>query len=182
MCDWALRSEKNSRMPALSAHIRPMSSEHITYTWRVKCFLTYWCLALAMRDVFVNVVALLTRNAMAKRCVFADLYTWFIYNTLYIRLKTAGSSYILTKFLDAQRRTALFFVTQGVGCGSCMCDWGIRVDIRISTNQRIDIWVILCTFQNNKWEDVKAVQLSPLYMPQSIIIMFSSLNSHQSGW
>ena len=40
-------------------------------------------------------------------------------------LKLAGSSHILTKFMDAQRRTALFFVTQGVGCASCMCDWGI---------------------------------------------------------
>ena len=38
-----------------------------------------------MRDVFANFVALLTRNAVAKRCVFADLYTWFIYNTLYNR-------------------------------------------------------------------------------------------------
>ena len=27
--------------------------------------------------------------------------------------------------MDAQRRTALIFVTQGVGCASCMCDWGI---------------------------------------------------------
>ena len=25
-------------------------------------------------------------NAVAKRCVFADLYTWFIYDTLYIKL------------------------------------------------------------------------------------------------
>ena len=67
-----------------------------------------------MRDVFVNFVALLTRNAVAKRCVFADLYTWFIYNTLYICLELAGSSHILTKFMDAQRRTGLIFVTQGV--------------------------------------------------------------------
>ena len=42
------------------------------------------------------------------------------------RLKLAGSSHILTKFMDAQRRTALIFVTQGVGCASCMCDWGIN--------------------------------------------------------
>ena len=28
--------------------------------------------------------------------------------------------------MDAQRRTALIFVTQSVGCASCMCDWGIR--------------------------------------------------------
>ena len=27
--------------------------------------------------------------------------------------------------MDAQRRTALIFVTQGVGCASCTCDWGI---------------------------------------------------------
>ena len=74
-----------------------------------------------MRGVFVNFVALLARNAVPKRCVFADLYTWFIYNTLYIRLKLAGSSHVL---MDAQRRTALFFVTQGVGCAPCMCDWG----------------------------------------------------------
>ena len=80
---------------------------------------------MAMRNVLVNFVALLTRNAVAKRYLFADLYTCFIYNTLYIRLKIAGSSHILTKFMDAQRRTALFFVTQGVGCASCMCDWGI---------------------------------------------------------
>ena len=80
-----------------------------------------------MRDVFSNFVALLTRNAVDKRCVLADLYTWFIYNTLYNRLKLAGSSHILTKFMDAQRRTALIFVTQGVGCASCMCDWGISI-------------------------------------------------------
>ena len=61
-----------------------------------------------MRDVFTNFVALLTRNTVAKRCVFADLYTCFIYNTLYNRLKLAGSSHILTKCMDAQRRTALF--------------------------------------------------------------------------
>ena len=82
-------------------------------------------------DLFVpragNFVALLTRNAVAKRCVFADLYNRFIYKMLYIRLKIAGSSHILTKFMDAQRRTALIFVTQGVGCASCMCDWGIKV-------------------------------------------------------
>ena len=60
-----------------------------------------------MRGIFVNFVALLTRNAVAKRCVFANLYTWFIYNTLYIRLKLAGSSHILTQFMYAQRRTAL---------------------------------------------------------------------------
>ena len=78
-----------------------------------------------MRGVFANFVALLTRNTAAKRCVFADLYIWFIYNTLCNRLKIAGSSHILTKFMDAQRRTALIFVTQGVGCASCMCDWVI---------------------------------------------------------
>ena len=36
---------------------------------------TYSCLSLAMRGVFVNFVVLLTRNTVAKRCVFADLYT-----------------------------------------------------------------------------------------------------------
>ena len=56
-----------------------MSSEHITYMGRSKCFLTYSCLALAMRDVFANFVTLPTLNAVAKRCVFADLYTGLIY-------------------------------------------------------------------------------------------------------
>ena len=79
-----------------------------------------------MRDVSANIVALLTRNAVAKRCVFADLYTWFIYNTLYNRLKLTGSSHIPTKLMDAQRRTALLFVTQGVVCAPCMYDWGIN--------------------------------------------------------
>ena len=32
-----------------------------------------------MRDLFANFVALLTRNAVAKRCVFADLYTSLFY-------------------------------------------------------------------------------------------------------
>ena len=80
-----------------------------------------------MRGVFVNLVALLTHYAVAKRCVFADLYNWFIYNTLYIRLKLAGSSHVLTKLMDAQRRTTLIFVTQGVGSASCMCDCGLNV-------------------------------------------------------
>ena len=52
--------------------------------------------------------------------------TWFVYNMLYIRLKLAGSSHILTELMDAQWRTALICVTQDVGCASCMCDWGIR--------------------------------------------------------
>ena len=65
-----------------------------------------------MRDVFANFVALLTRNAVAKRCVFADLYTCFISNTLYNRFKLAGSSHILTKCMDAQRRTALKYNTE----------------------------------------------------------------------
>ena len=79
-----------------------------------------------MRGVFVNFVALLTRNAVATRCVFADLYTWFIYDTLYIRLKLAGSSHVLTKFMDAQRRTAQMFVPQGMD-GLCIYDWGITI-------------------------------------------------------
>ena len=64
-----------------------------------------------MRGVFVNFVALLTRNAVAERCEFVVLYTWFIYDTLYIRLKLAGSSHVLKKFMDAQRLTAQIFVT-----------------------------------------------------------------------
>ena len=54
--------------------------------------------------------------SLAKRCVFAYLNTWLINNRLYIRLKLAGFSHILTEFMDAQRRTALIFVTQDVGC------------------------------------------------------------------
>ena len=65
-------------------------------------------------------------NAVAKRCVFADLYARFIHETLYICPELAGSSHILTKLMDAQRRTALYFVTQGVDCASCMCDWAIN--------------------------------------------------------
>ena len=103
-----------------------MSSEHITYMGHAECFLTYSWLALAMRIVLANFVALLTCNAVSKRCVFVDLYTWFINNTLYIRLKLAGYSHILTKLMDAQRRTVLISVTQGVGCASYMCDSGIR--------------------------------------------------------
>ena len=77
-----------------------------------ECFLTYSCDALSIRWLCHP----------SKRCVLADLNTWLIYNTLYIRLKLAGSSYILTQFMDAQRRTALIFVTHDVGCASCMCD------------------------------------------------------------
>ena len=115
-----------------------MSSEHITYMGRAGCFLTNLCLALAMCGVFVNVVALLTHNAVSKRCVFADL-TRFIYNTLYIRLKLAASSHILAKFMDAQRRTTLFFVTQGVGCVSCMCDWGITLLHQTKNSEKVKI-------------------------------------------
>ena len=79
-----------------------------------------------MRDIVANFAALLTRNAVTKRCVVADLCTSFNYNMLYNGHKLAGSSHILTKFIDAQRRTALIFVTQGVGCAWCMFDWGIR--------------------------------------------------------
>ena len=105
---------------------------------------------LAMRCVFVNFVALLTRNVVAKRCVLADLNTWFIYNTLYIRLKLSGSSHNLTQFMDAQWRTALFFVAEGVGCASCMCYWGIRAATNyiwyyqsVSTNPR-DLFLAYC--------------------------------------
>ena len=90
-----------------------------------------------------NFVDLLTRNAVAKRCVFADLYTWFIYNTLYIRLKLASSSHILTKLLDAQRRTALICATQGVDCASCMCDWGITEGNIISSDVRLECVLLL---------------------------------------
>ena len=105
-----------------------MSRDHtcVAFVGRAKCFLTYSCLALAMRGVFVNFVPLLTRNTMARRCIFADLYTWLIYNKLYIRLKLAGFSHILTKFIDVHRRTALVIVIPGVGCASCMCDEGIK--------------------------------------------------------
>ena len=77
-----------------------------------------------MRGVFVNFVALLARNAVAKRCVFVDIYTWLFYNTLYNCLKLAGSPHVLTKIMDAQRRTAQNFVTQGVGCGR-VCVTGV---------------------------------------------------------
>ena len=50
----------------------------------------------------------------------------FITSCIYIRLALAISSYILTKFMDAEQRTVLIFFTQDVGCASCMCDWGIR--------------------------------------------------------
>ena len=50
-----------------------MSSEHITYIGRSKFFLTYWCLALAMRDVFANFVTLYsliyTPDLFITRCV-----------------------------------------------------------------------------------------------------------------
>ena len=47
------------------------------------------------------------------------------------RLKLAGPSHILTKMLDSQRRTALLFVTHGVGCASCMCDLGIKKPLKV---------------------------------------------------
>ena len=79
-----------------------------------------------MRDVVANFVTLLTHNAVAKRCAFAHLYTWFINNTLFSRLELAGSSHILTQFVEAQRSSALIFVTQGVGCASCrLCVTGV---------------------------------------------------------
>ena len=61
------------KMPALGALIAPIQrvpnafpANIITYMGRAKCFLTYSCLALAMRGVFVEFVALLTRNAVAN--------------------------------------------------------------------------------------------------------------------
>ena len=95
----------------------------MTYMGRAKCFLTYS--ASGNARCIRNSVALQTRNAVVKRRVFADLYTRFIYDTLYIRLKLAGSSHILTKFMNAQRHTALIFFTQGMGFALYMYDWGI---------------------------------------------------------
>ena len=130
---------------------------------RAECFLTCTCLALAMRGVFVKFFALLTHNAVAKRCVFADLYTWFIYKTLYIRLKLAGSSHILTKFMNAQRHTVLFFVNQDVGCASCMCDWGISIkrwilmkcfnslNRQVGTDANYNIWPEHCLVMSNSY-------------------------------
>ena len=68
---------------------------------------------------------------------------------LYIRLKLAGSSHILTKFLDAQRRTALISVTQCVSCASCMCDWGINtssagIAFRRQNLMSVDVGFVLC--------------------------------------
>ena len=68
----------------------------------LKWCLTYSCHTLAMRCAFVP-------SAIVQRCVFAGLCTWFIYNMLYILFKLLSSSHILTKFMDAQRRTSLFF-------------------------------------------------------------------------
>ena len=102
-----------------------------------------------MRDVLVTFVALLTRNAVARRCVFADLYTCFIYNNN--RLKLAGSCDISTKLMDAQRRTALFFVTQGVGCASCMCDW----DISFQCEMRQSSENIKFIHPNRHWQNVR---------------------------
>ena len=152
-----------------------MSSEHITYMGRSKCFLTYSCLALEMRNVFANFVALLTRNAVAKRCVFADLYTCFIYNRLYNGLKLAGSSHILTKFMDAQRRTALIFVTQGVGCASCMCDWGIIFSLCsiLSTFELLNS----SYYSLNKWYTIlyrhkPLKKLSPRFMVSAFVEIY----------
>ena len=50
-----------------------------------------------MRGVFGNFVALLTHNAVAKRYIVADLYTWFICNTLYIRHKLGQFSLYVHK-------------------------------------------------------------------------------------
>ena len=42
--------------------------------------------------------------------------------------------------MDAQRRTALFFVIQGVGCASCMFDWGIpHVGNALATRNIADV-------------------------------------------
>ena len=39
--------------------------------------------------------------------------------------------------MDAQRRTALFSVTQDVGCASCMYDWGITRLHQTCNKQRV---------------------------------------------
>ena len=39
--------------------------------------------------------------------------------------------------MDAQRRTALFFVTQGLGCASCMCDCGIYYGYCVAIKSKI---------------------------------------------
>ena len=65
-----------------------------------KCFLTNSCVALAMRGVFVNFVALLTCNVVGKRWYIRCLIHLTYLNTLYIRLQLAGSCQILTKFMD----------------------------------------------------------------------------------
>ena len=66
------------------------------------------------------------------------MYSLIYTPDLFITLKLAGSSHVLTKFMDAQRRTALIFVTQGVGCASCMCDLDITGYLRTHTIRRHD--------------------------------------------
>ena len=46
-----------------------------------------------------------------------------------MRFKLAGSSHVLTKVMGAQRRTALIFDTQVVGCASGICVTGVLVSI-----------------------------------------------------
>ena len=72
--------------------------------------------------------------------VYSLIYTPDIFIT---RCILAGYYHILTKFLNAQRRTALIFVTQGVGCASCMCDWGIKYILKFVGNYKFwnyDLW------------------------------------------
>ena len=101
-----------------------MFSEHIMCMGVQNDSLIYLFGALAIRCALVSFVALLMRSALAKRCVFTDLCTWSIYNILCIHHKLASSFHSSIQFIDAQRRNAFSFVTEGVDCASCMCDWG----------------------------------------------------------
>ena len=60
----------------MSADARQTLWQKIFYFQYTAYFiLVILCLAPGMRGVFVDFVALLTRNAVVKRCVFADVYT-----------------------------------------------------------------------------------------------------------
>ena len=54
-------------------------------------------------------------------------------------------SHNLTKFMDAQRRMHCSnFVTQGMGCASCMCDWGMNY------LALLQFWPILPYFKSDR--------------------------------
>ena len=70
-----------------------------------------------------------------------------------IFLETAPglSPHILTKLMNAQRRTALFFVTQGVGCALCICDLGISfVSQGVGCASCMCDWVIIVLHRNTE--------------------------------